>query len=98
MCSRAHSDRPIKSNRFAIEHRIVNNGADKLGKMLGIAQALGEGHLIGQVHLDLLGQTVQNWRTINTGRDRIDADADGGKVARGGQGQADDATLFCWSS
>lgn len=72
---RLHSQGAVQSDDLAVEHGVLQDGLHELSVLIGVAEALGEGHRGSQFVLHLVGETCQHWGEEQTGGDGADADA-----------------------
>src|SRR5919206_3121329 len=89
------ADAAVEADDFGVHVVVLDQGTDEVGELRRPAHALGEDDRREELLLELLGllALAVDRRVDDAGADRVDADADGGQVAGGGHGHADDAAL-----
>src|SRR5690348_11649376 len=89
------ADTAVETDDFGVDVVVLDQGADEVGELRRAAHALGEDDRRDELLLELLGllALAVDRRVDDAGADGVDADADGGQVAGGGHGHADDAAL-----
>src|SRR6266508_3236719 len=91
--ARRHADGAVEPDGLAIEHDVLDDMGRQRSILGRAAEAGREGDLLAQRDARGLGQPRQHRCFENARRDRDDADAHFGQIARDGQSHADDAAL-----
>ncbi|TNN32160.1 hypothetical protein EYF80_057685 [Liparis tanakae] len=56
---RLHANGSVQSDDLAVDHGVLSQRCHQVGKLRGVSQARGEGHLSGEKGLHLLWETGQ---------------------------------------